>query len=1169
MAKRLRRREFLGMTVASVALPTIWGATESEARALLPAGTSPAQPGKMWDYQARPVKATNPDLKETYNNGAHCAFDGYGGSMHPNSVAHGWVQPGTPSAQKPFFCTIDYGEPVAISKFVHYFYVPAVKDYRTDPLLTSSAFSALNIHRSEDGSNWSLAESLTELSADWPQVITLSRPAPARYYKLEVTGLIAGAQEMRTYEIESFTGPVIHAAHPGPNELRVGDDGTLQGGVVGVENPGSFTITAVSSKDSMASLSPVPVDTTGDFRVSLAALRSGNVPAVLELKDGQGDVVDRRSLTLRVAPRVVVSDVRVDGATVTGRLQNAGATGASVKVACGKKSVSMGQLAPGKATEFRLSEETQGAGRHVVELRLEENGQVASHWAFPVERVAIAQTGRFHNQQVEVTWSAEGGTLRLDSAPGKDRKAMGATVEATFDGTPVSFSASEADSGKVVLWGSHDKGWLRCALELAGSSTRATFRSVSEGWQEEAKSSGVLAVRLRPENVTFRFMPAYVYSKEPVSYFEGVYGKQPLVLGGWFPPTRMVALETTEGTLALVPDRDRCLMGVDQNDAVVKLHLGSEPAEILIPAVAGDWFESFRYVVNNVYKFTEPRQYQPLIESVIGQAKYLSSNEDIWSRKMQVVTSFPKQDYVFAFYGLTYTIPALYAWYQMTGDPEALERTQKCVRWLLDYPGVRIKEGPAVGAFFSQYTSPEIDELQMGSGTAIPVKCVGGCDQGDNQWLEPHASGAVAWALLHYYVADVKRDGAALEAAKAALDWLLQIQNPSGGWFYAYKPDGTKLTNEEDAGNIWNIWALYRYGKLTGDGKYLDAAEKGKKWFASEFLAKHICRGYWEDVSGDAGHVRLSWEAYEFGIAADAFADMGDKELAVEAARNAVTWIWTRVADCREYFNSYGHAHEQWNWPPGAYIAPMLGLAAQTAYRLTGDEFFRKFAGAAKTTGWWTVRETPEGIFPKQSTRAELGAAFWPVEGMEFVPLEEPLGATFWADWDSSHKCTICLRWLIQEVNLRSAGKIAVDPETLAGAILGSPGKLALRPDELTIKAQHEQINWLGYRTEGTRVLAILNHDAATTARVDFPSLLSVPSKVLTTSDGKQWREEAKGPENPLKIVLPARGTVLLVWPEKSARLAFGQKGIHWGCWWGLPQQKMADSTPAQTRSFV
>ncbi len=1086
----------------------------------------------MWDYQANSVKVSNPGLQESWNTGSHFAFDGYGGSQHPNSIAHGWFQPGTPSGENPFFCTIDYGSPVAISKFVHYFYLPSIKDYRTDPMLLSSAFSSLNAYRSDDGVNWELAESWKEMPSDWPQVITFSRPLPARYYKLEVTGLISGAQGMRTYEIESFTGPAIHNVSVPPASLKAGEICEVRGRVVGAKEPGSLTIKATTSEDIHSGSGTVRVDATGTFSLSLTPLRSGSVPVILELSELQGGVVDRREMTWVVGPRVIVGELTFDGTTMTGKLLNTGTTSAFVCVGCGKSSVSVGQLPSNQSSEFHLKGVAEGGGRQAIELRIEENARLASRWAFPVERAEIAQKGRFHNQQVSVTWTQEAGTLQLQALPAGAPKAIRATIEAIFDDAAVSFSAIMADADGLVLWGRHPKGWLECTVKLIGSSTHLKFRNLQEGQQHEG-TSGILSVRVRPENVKFRFMPAYANSKEPVSYFEGVYGKQHLVLGGWLLPTRMVALETAEGTVGFVPDRDRCLMGIEQNDAVVRMRVDSEPAELLLPAVAGDWFECFRYVVNEIYKFIEPRQYCPLIESVVGEAKYLTSNQDIWSQKMQVVTSFPKIDYVYTFYGLTNTIPALYAWHQMTGDQQALERVRKCVKWLLDYPDIRVKEGPTAGAFFSQYVSPEVKTWQLGS-VIMPVKGIGGCDQAYNRWLEPHATGAAAWTLLHYYAADGKRDQTVLAAAKAGLDWLIRIQNSMGGWSYAYRPDGTLLTDEEDSGNIWSIWALFRYGKLTGERKYLEAAERGKCRFASRFLAKNIGRGYWEDVSGGGGRVDLSWEAYEFGIAANAFADMGDKKLAVEAARSAVTWIWTRVVDCREYQNSYGHAHEQWYWAPATYVAPFFGLAAQTAFRLTGDDLFRKFAGAAKTIGWWIVRESGQGIWPARAAKTDLGGAFWPLEGGEFVPIEEPLDVTFWVDWITAQQCTICLRWLVQEVNLKSGGKIAVDPEFLTGSVLGRPGKLAFRPDSIRVKAQHSQINWLGYQNDGARVLAILNHDAVTRVTVDCPDFRFVAPKALTTSDGKQWREETMAAGASLEIALPAEGCVLLVWPLKA-----------------------------------
>ena len=107
MQKGLRRREFLGLTVASVGFSALWEATETDAEALPPASTLPAPTAKMWDYHARPVRFTNPNIHETWNNGAHFAFDGYGGSTRPHSIAHGWFHPGHSSAQKPLFCTVD------------------------------------------------------------------------------------------------------------------------------------------------------------------------------------------------------------------------------------------------------------------------------------------------------------------------------------------------------------------------------------------------------------------------------------------------------------------------------------------------------------------------------------------------------------------------------------------------------------------------------------------------------------------------------------------------------------------------------------------------------------------------------------------------------------------------------------------------------------------------------------------------------------------------------------------------------------------------------------------------------------------------------------------------------------------------------------------------------
>src|ERR1051326_8178038 len=98
MLKEIRRRDFLGMSLASVALPdfVVWRD---------PTSSSANPESTQWDYQTKAVAVVNPDLKETWNNASRFAFDGYGGSRHPRSIAHGWFQQGTPSKEKPFRCT--------------------------------------------------------------------------------------------------------------------------------------------------------------------------------------------------------------------------------------------------------------------------------------------------------------------------------------------------------------------------------------------------------------------------------------------------------------------------------------------------------------------------------------------------------------------------------------------------------------------------------------------------------------------------------------------------------------------------------------------------------------------------------------------------------------------------------------------------------------------------------------------------------------------------------------------------------------------------------------------------------------------------------------------------------------------------------------------------------
>ena len=776
-------------------------------------------PDGLWDYSSNPVQVKNPDLKGDWHVGAQYAFDGYGGSVHARSLSHCWVQDGVPSESKPFFCTIDYGTPVAVRAFVHYFYNPDVNDYRADALLLSTAFRSVNLYVSRDGNQWEVLERWRDLPDVRPQILNVSRPTEARHYKLEIAGLTSGARGIRTYEIETYTGDSFHKIQPQRSSLHT------------------------------------------------PALPFNNV-----LK-----------------------------------------------------------------------------------------GQIANR-------------GRLQNGDLAMEWSLADGTPTLSITPTQGGAAIRASLQISYNDEPFRFEGRIRNDASVVFRSLQRGQPLECELRLQGSAVRAKFRKYSDRAQSDP---GVLSTALKAEGVSFRFIPAYVYSSKPIrEMLQGVYGEQSrtTTIGAWQAPTRMAALETKHGTLAVVPDRDRCLLGIEGDDIVVRQLLGGEAVELSLVAVAGNWFNSFVHVVDTIYHFERPRQFAPLVETATREMKYLAHNRGIWSEKMRVVTSFPRRDYVYVLYGLTYSIPALCSWYRMSGDRSALERAEASVKWMLEYPGVRVTEGPLSGAFYSQYVAKEMSGHSLFDDVVSPMVGIGGGDQADNRWIEPHATGAAVSTLLHYYVASGKQNNSALAAAKAGADWLLRIQERDGGWIYAYHPNGDPVTAEQDAGGIWNILALWRYAHLSGEEQYRRAAERGRDWFAQKFLSQHIGRGYWEDVSGARGRVRLSWESYELALAASVFDEMGALDLALEAARNAVTWIWTRTLACRDYFNSYGHAHEQWGWPPATYVAPMFGVAAQIAYRISGDERFHKFAGAAKTPGWWVVRDTPSGIWPAEANAEELGA---------------------------------------------------------------------------------------------------------------------------------------------------------------------------------------------------
>jgi hypothetical protein len=148
-----------------------------------------------------------PAASAVYGLEAPSAFDGYGAQRSKPATARVWHQNAIPSEQSPITCEIDYGQPIAVSAFVHYFYVPGSRDLRfiaPGP----SAFTKARIYARNDGEEWRQVTELNNLPSACPQVLAIPSTSPARYWKIEILELAPGAWMLMTYEIETYTGGV-------------------------------------------------------------------------------------------------------------------------------------------------------------------------------------------------------------------------------------------------------------------------------------------------------------------------------------------------------------------------------------------------------------------------------------------------------------------------------------------------------------------------------------------------------------------------------------------------------------------------------------------------------------------------------------------------------------------------------------------------------------------------------------------------------------------------------------------------------------------------------------------------------------------------------------------------------------------------------------------------
>lgn len=613
-----------------------------------------------------------------------------------------------------------------------------------------------------------------------------------------------------------------------------------------------------------------------------------------------------------------------------------------------------------------------------------------------------------------------------------------------------------------------------------------------------------ISARLTLPKVDLFYIPAYVWAHQPSDALVNSANVQ----------TRMASLAAGDTVVSLVPGTDRGALGFVGGSAQNDMIVGASPTPLLVTATRGDWWSAYRFATDEIYGFTDPVQSVPVSEMQYGVSRYLL-RDDIWEPALGTLRSWPPRDPhfklysngfdAFQFYGVPYSVPAYWGRYVMNGDQLALDRCRSIIKWMCT-SGIRMKDGPTKGAFFNS-------QRFTGGGAIDPTKL--GITQAAQQILTSQSTGSALWTLIYYRKVSGDHDPVVDEAIDQAADWLLKTQSSDGSWPYAHDLDAKVVAGASSSGAIWNIWGLWRFGKETGDKRYLDAAERGKTWFARYFVREHHYHGYWEDVGPG------SREGYDAAIAAVVFGDMGDKALVVETARDAMQWVFTRRIEPREANNSAGLVAEQTGWPPASYCNPMMGLAAATAWRVTGDDSWRPFAMIPKATGWWYQPET--------------GAMVWIVDSTQMAPVVGPAFESWWSDWCIAQPGAYCLRWLVREVDRVSRGAVSIDEETLIGKALGREVRAWAPTGGLhPILPKHGQANWLGF-TDGKSVFVVfMNYAESGDVCCHLDSRAAhrreiAPKAVYRMRDGKtsqaKWSGEA--------VNIPRDAMVIMEWELK------------------------------------
>ncbi len=323
----------------------------------------------------------------------------------------------------------------------------------------------------------------------------------------------------------------------------------------------------------------------------------------------------------------------------------------------------------------------------------------------------------------------------------------------------------------------------------------------------------------------------------------------------------------------------------------------------------------------------------------------------------------------------------IYIYGQKLGNSTLVEKANKILNLALQSPN---GEGPFYSIYSLANSAWYTDSISLGQGGTV-----GGVDWGHDYYHTLDNSWTGYWMLRWYE--DLEKDARILPYTQKYADFLISHQQPSGAipsWFKVgtLEPHPVFLESAETSASILFLAEL---GKLTGEQKYTDAAEKAadfmiksvypeNKWFDYETFFS--CSGkeldYYDDFT--AQHPQNTLSIHWAAMGMRALYDVTENPLYLDYGCRALDYlcfyqqIWDAPFIAANTFGGFGVMNTDAEWNDARQS--MFGQTLLDYYEITGNaEYFERGIAAMRSAFMTTTCYENEAVSPATYSRNVLG----------------------------------------------------------------------------------------------------------------------------------------------------------------------------------------------------